>query len=131
MATNDDYKGNKELKKHGVEHEYTEEEIKEYIKCSKDIVHFAQNYIKVVHPDKGLINIDLYPFQTDMLKHFADNRNSICLASRQVGKCNIGVTLIKVRRKQRNSFASTSTDTIYSEPITIPIGDFFQLCKTS
>lgn len=131
MATNDDYKGNKELKKHGVAHEYTEEEIKEYIKCSKDIVHFAQNYIKVVHPDRGLINIDLYPFQNDMLEHFNKNRFSVCLAARQVGKCNIGVTLIKVRRrKQRKSFAS-STDNQYSEPITIPIGEFFKLCQSS
>jgi hypothetical protein len=127
MATNDDYKGNKELKKHGVEHEYTEEEIKEYIKCSKDIVHFAQNYIKVVHPDRGLINIDLYPFQTDMLKHFADNRNSICLASRQVGKSVLGNINIRVR--QRKSFTSEYTDTIYNEPITIPIGNFFNMLR--
>jgi hypothetical protein len=127
MATNEDYKGNKELKKHGVAHEYTKEEIEEYIKCSKDIVHFAQNYIKVVHPDRGLINIDLYPFQTGMLEHFNKNRFSAVLSSRQSGKSVLGSINIRVRR--RNSFASESTDNIYSEPITISIGDFFYMLR--
>lgn len=129
MATNDAYKGNTELKKHGIEHEYTEEEIKEYIKCSKDIVYFAQNYIRVVHPDKGLINIDLYPFQKNMLEHFDKNRFSAVLSSRQSGKCFL--CDINIRVRQRKSFASENTTDIYSEPITIPIGTFFQLCKES
>jgi hypothetical protein len=48
--------------------EFTKEDVENYVKCSNDIVYFAQNYVKVVHPDKGLINIDLYEFQEKLLR---------------------------------------------------------------
>jgi len=34
--------------------------VKEIIKCKRDIVYFAENYYRVVHPAKGLHIIKLY-----------------------------------------------------------------------
>jgi len=97
MPINENYKGNLDLKKHNVYHEYTKEEIQEYIKCANDVTYFAQNYIKVVHPDKGLISIELYDYQKRMLNHLNDNRHSIILSSRQTGKCVSGETKITIK----------------------------------
>ena len=47
----DAYLGNPLLKPAGVPHNYTEEELSEYIKCSKKPQYFIENYIKVVHVD--------------------------------------------------------------------------------
>lgn len=41
-------------------------QIEEFRKCKNDILYFA-NYCKIIHIDKGLINIDLYPYQRQML----------------------------------------------------------------
>jgi len=82
----DSYRDNPLLKKVGVEHEYTEEQVQEYIKCSKDPVYFCRNYIKIVNVDQGLINFDMWPFQEEMLNLFKDNRFVITKCPRQVGK---------------------------------------------
>jgi hypothetical protein len=87
MATNkDSYRDNLLLKKVGVEHKYTEEQVQEYIKCSKDPVYFCMNYIKIVNVDEGLINFKMWDFQKEMLNLFKDNRFVITKCPRQVGK---------------------------------------------
>jgi len=80
------YLGNANVKRDGVEQEWTREEINEYAKCLKDPVYFARNYIKVISLDDGLVPFDLYPYQEKMFNHFNDNRFSIVLACRQSGK---------------------------------------------
>jgi hypothetical protein len=80
------YLGNPLLKPAGVPHNYTEEELSEYIKCSKKPQYFIENYIKVVHVDEGLIPFNLYKFQKEMVKTIHDNRFSIFCTPRQVGK---------------------------------------------
>jgi len=84
--TNDSYRDNPLLKKVGVEHKFTEEEVKEYIKCSKDPVYFCMNYIKIVNVDEGLIPFRMWDFQKEMLGLFKDNRFVITKCPRQVGK---------------------------------------------
>jgi hypothetical protein len=87
MAVNkDSYRDNLLLKKVGVEHQYTEEQVQEYIKCSKDPVYFCMNYIKIVNVDEGLINFNMWDFQKEMLELFKDNRFVITKCPRQVGK---------------------------------------------
>ncbi len=85
------------IKKAGVSYQYTEEELKEYVKCASDPLYFAEHYVKVVHVDRGLEMIQLRPYQKKLLKHFTENRNSICLSSRQSGKCVGGETEILVK----------------------------------
>ena len=80
------YLGNKNLKRVGVPVEYTQEQVKEYIKCSRDPVYFIKNYVKIVNVDTGLIDFDLWPFQEEMVHKFEDNRFVICKLPRQVGK---------------------------------------------
>ena len=84
--TNDSYRDNPLLKKVGVEHKFTEEQVQEYIKCSKDPVYFCMNYIKIVNVDEGLINFKMWDFQKEMLNLFKDNRFVITKCPRQVGK---------------------------------------------
>ena len=86
IQTNDSYLGNPNVKRDGVEHNFTQHELQEYIKCMNDPAYFARNYLKVVHLDKGLVNFDLYPYQEKMFNHFRENRFSIVLACRQSGK---------------------------------------------
>lgn len=83
---NESYLGNPNVKRDGVQHQFTEEEVKEYVKCGKDPVYFCKTYLKVISLDEGLVPFDLYPYQEKMFKHFNDNRFSIVLACRQSGK---------------------------------------------
>ena len=80
------YLGNPNLKKSGVNVNFTQEQIKEYIKCSKDPVYFAKTYIRIVNVDQGLIPFRLYDFQEEMVNTFKDNRFVICKLPRQTGK---------------------------------------------
>ena len=80
------YRDNPLLKKAGVKVEYTQEQVDEYIKCSKDPVYFAKHYIKIVNVDEGLINFRMWPFQEQMLELFARDRFVITKCPRQVGK---------------------------------------------
>ena len=87
MAVNkDSYRDNLLLKKVGVEHKFTEEQVQEYIKCSKDPIYFCINYIKIVNVDEGLIPFNMWDFQKEMLSLFKDNRFVITKCPRQVGK---------------------------------------------
>ena len=80
------YKGNPNLKSAQVHHNYTEKEVAEFIKCSKDPVYFIQKYVKIVSIDEGLIPFNLYPFQKDIIGTFHKNRFTICKLPRQSGK---------------------------------------------
>ena len=82
----DGYLGNDNLKRIGVELQYTEEQVKEILKCSEDPLYFVRNYVKIVNVDKGLVPFEMWPFQEDMVKTFHNNRFSICKMPRQVGK---------------------------------------------
>ena len=80
------YLGNANIKRDGIEQEWTQHEINEYAKCLKDPVYFARNYIKIISLDGGLVPFNVYPYQKDMFEHFNENRFSIVLACRQSGK---------------------------------------------
>ena len=82
----DGYLGNDNLKRIGVELQYTEEQVKEILKCSEDPVYFIKTYVKIVNVDKGLVPFDMWPFQENMVETFHKNRFSICKMPRQVGK---------------------------------------------
>ena len=83
---NETYLGNAQVKRDGVQQSWTKEDIKEYQRCMKDPVYFAEKYAKVISLDKGLVPFKLYPYQKDMFEHFQNNRFSIILACRQSGK---------------------------------------------
>lgn len=107
------YKGNKSLKRAYEEHEFSEEEVQEFVRCSQDVNYFASNYVKVVHPDRGLIPIELYDYQQKLLAHFKDNRNCIVLSSRQSGKCLSGETLVWVKESEESQPKQISFESLY------------------
>ena len=80
------YLGNPNVKRDGVEAQFTLEEIKEYKKCMQDPAYFAKTYVKIISLDEGLVPFNLYDYQEKMFNHFNDNRFSIVLACRQSGK---------------------------------------------
>ena len=82
----DSYNGNVNVKRDGVTHNWTNEEIVEYAKCMKDPSYFASTYCKIISLDEGLVPFELYPYQEKMFNQFNANRFNIVLACRQSGK---------------------------------------------
>jgi len=82
----DHYLGNINLRAANYKYSYTLHEIKEYIKCKNDPIHFIKNYIKIIHPDRGLELMQLYPFQEEMVRAYWKDLNVISLTGRQMGK---------------------------------------------
>ena len=60
-------------------------QVQEIVKCGKDPSYFFNNYLKIQHPIRGLINFDTYDFQDQCVNTFIKNRFSIILKSRQLG----------------------------------------------
>lgn len=84
--TNEGYLGNNLIKRAGIESQYTEEEFKEYLKCSKEPVHFIENYCQIISLDEGLVKFKLRGYQGNLIEHYDRNRFNVVLASRQSGK---------------------------------------------
>lgn len=82
----DYYKGNPLVKRDGIQQEWNQDDVTEYIKCMRDPVYFAETYAKIISLDKGLVSFNLYPYQREMFQQFNENRFSIVLACRQSGK---------------------------------------------
>ena len=80
------YLGNPNLKSVGVPVEWTDESVTEFVKCSKNLRHFINNYVQIVHVDRGLVPFEMYDYQNDMIDKFENNRFVICKMPRQTGK---------------------------------------------
>lgn len=83
------YMGNKNIPARGAEFEYTPEMVSEIEKCTKDIIHFGENYFYILNIDEGRQKIKLYPFQKRVLEGIRDNRFFVLVSSRQLGKSTI------------------------------------------
>ena len=86
LQQNDSYLGNSNVKRDGVLQVWTPELLHEYKRCMDNPIYFAEEYVKVISLDQGLVPFKLYPYQKEMFGHFNDNRFSIILACRQSGK---------------------------------------------
>jgi hypothetical protein len=109
------YLGNERLKRIGVEHSYTEEQVTEIFKCSQDPVYFIKNYVKIVNVDRGLIPFDMWPFQEEMVKSFHNNRFSISKMPRQVGKCLQLNTPIRLKNKKTGEIVEMTVGEFYEQ----------------
>ena len=83
------YKGNPNLKSAQVRQEYTQEQVAEFIKCSQNPVYFIESYVNIVSIDEGLVPFKMYPFQSQIVETFHDNRFTICKLPRQSGKSTV------------------------------------------
>ena len=86
MAEQDVYLGNPNLKKANTPVEFNAKQVQEFIKCKKDPIYFAKNYIKIVSLDEGLVHFKMWDFQEELIKNFHENRFNICKMPRQTGK---------------------------------------------
>jgi hypothetical protein len=65
-----------------------QEIVEEFRKCAEDPAYFISNYIKVIHPVRGLVPFKLYPFQhkiLDALEGKDSHRFNILRKFRQAG----------------------------------------------
>lgn len=80
------FKGNDQLPPADATYQYTVEELREFVKCSKDPVYFIKSYMKIIQVDRGLVPFEMWPFQENMVRCYHENRFNITMCSRQVGK---------------------------------------------
>ena len=88
------YLGNINLKRKGVTIEWTEDMVQEFVKCARDPIYFAEKYIQIVHVDHGLIPIECYDYQKEIIEKTTNNRRVCVVTSRQAGKTTTAVCLI-------------------------------------
>ena len=99
------------LKRAGLSFEYTKDEIEELTKCTNDVIYFTNNFGYCLHGSKGYLPITLRDYQEEMLNSYFNNRFTICMASRQCGKCSIGSKLYLQQNK--NNFYEYIEDVYY------------------
>lgn len=92
MAKN--YNANTLLKAAGVNIPYTEDQIKEYMKCAADPIYFIEEYCKIISLDLGLIDFKLYDCQKEKVKIIHENRKVILMEGRQQGKTTTSAAYI-------------------------------------
>jgi len=92
--SDDVYLGNPNLKKANTAIEFTEDQIREFLRCKDDPVYFAKNYVKIVSLDEGLITFKPYDFQEKLINNFHNNRFNICKMPRQTGKSTTCVSYL-------------------------------------
>ena len=80
------YLGNPNLKKANTPIEFSEDNIREFLKCKENPIYFTRKYIKIVSLDEGLVPFDMYDFQEKLISRFHENRFNICKMPRQTGK---------------------------------------------
>lgn len=88
------YLGNPLLKRARVPINWTPELVSELKRCKEDINYFAENYIKIVHVDKGFIPIELYDYQEEIIDKISNNRRCAVVTSRQAGKTTTAAIII-------------------------------------
>jgi hypothetical protein len=80
---------NPAIKRPNSTNEYTPELIQELVRCQRDPIYFIENYIMVVDPVKGAVPMILYEYQKEMITSIHNNKDTIILASRQMGKTTV------------------------------------------
>ena len=107
------YLGNLNVKKDGVQIDFTPDQVGEYIKCMNDPAYFIKTYVKVISLDKGLVSFVLRGYQEKFIKHITDNSFTVCLSSRQSGKCGHINTIVTIRNKMTGLIEKITVGDLY------------------
>lgn len=99
MATRNGYLGNPSLKQISEQIQFTDFQLKEYIRCSNDPVYFLENYGKIVSLDDGIINFKLYDYQKEIIESIKTEKKTLSKLFRQSGKCVDAKTKYEIRNK--------------------------------
>lgn len=101
------------VRKRGIKFAMTQEEIEEYIKCKLSVYYFAEHYCKIKLEDGTVGQMKLRDYQKDIIKLYTENRYSILMASRQVGKCNSFISKILCKNEITGEIFQTSIGSLY------------------
>ncbi len=63
----------------------------EFLSCQQDFSYFADNYLKINHPIRGIIPLKLYPFQKKLLDIYEKNKFVLAVKFRQGGFTTISI----------------------------------------
>jgi hypothetical protein len=74
------------IKRANEEVSFDSKKAKELAKCLTDPIFFIKNFIKVQHPVRGIIPLELYDFQEKMILMMHNNLRCIIKSARQSGK---------------------------------------------
>jgi len=88
------YNNNSNLKGAGQNISYTEDQVKEYLKCAEDPVYFINTYCMIVTLDHGLQPFKLYECQVKKIRIIHENRKVILMEGRQQGKTTTSAAYI-------------------------------------
>lgn len=91
----------------------TDEEFEEYVKCKLSVHYFAETYCKIKLEDGTVGHMKLRKYQKDILNLYANNRFSILMASRQVGKCSSPFTNINILDEKTNDIYTVPFYEVY------------------
>lgn len=80
------YHGNINLKPVGHQHDFTEDQVREVLKCQEDPIYFIENYCQIISLDAGLVPFKLYDCQKKKVEVITNNRKVILMEGRQQGK---------------------------------------------
>jgi hypothetical protein len=83
------YLSNPALKAAGVQIPFTEDNIQEYLKCTKDPLYFIEHYCKIVSLDDGVVQFKPFPYQKRIIEALHNNKKVIGKLFRQSGKSTI------------------------------------------
>jgi len=107
------YLGNLNVKKNGVNIDFTSEQITEYVKCMQDPAYFICNYVKIISLDDGLVNFKLRGYQENLISHITDNKFIAVLAPRQSSKCQHINTIVTIRNKMTGLIEKITVGDLY------------------
>lgn len=65
---------------------YTEEQLLELAQCANDPKYFMTEHCYIQHPTKGRMKFELFEYQRELVDCYHDNRFSIAMLARQMGK---------------------------------------------
>lgn len=74
------------VKKANQQQSYSINQVEELERCMNDPIYFIKTYCTIQHPVKGSIPFALFDYQERMISAFAEFRQVITLAPRQIGK---------------------------------------------
>lgn len=104
------YNNDPSLPAQGSKHRYTDDELKEFVKCYNDPAYFIKHYVKIINLNNGVVPFILYPYQEKLIEQYHDNRFCLAMLGRQMGKCCKNTTKIKIRGKDKKEFEITCED---------------------
>ena len=92
------FQGNESLRKKGEMVDFSQDTINEVIKCSQDIIYFAETYFYIIHPDRGKEKITLYDWQKKILKAYVETpegkKHCVVKIARQSGKTTVSTIFL-------------------------------------